>query len=104
MTITRKPPISLSMYNFDDGVGRALRQINSGADMPFKDKFTAIALVCGPPYEGFIWNKIKVADFTRLARELFNLTQPRDLRGLYELYEKWHAGEDLDRMLAERGA
>lgn len=77
---------------------------DAGCAMPKHDKMTAIALVCGPPTDAFRWDLQKSGDFQRLAGELFGLREPRDLRGLYALYENWYAGADLDRMLADRQA
>lgn len=73
-----------------------------GGTMPRTDKFATIALMCGPPNDAFRWDARKSEDFRKLAAELFGMREQRHILGLYTLYEKWYAGEDLDRMLAER--
>lgn len=75
-----------------------------GGTMPKGDKFVTIALMCGPPTDAFRWDVRKADDFRELAAELFGLREQRHILGLYTLYEKWYAGEDLDRMLTERQA
>lgn len=64
------------------------------------EKFTAIAMVCGPPSDTFRKDATRAMEFTRLVKELFNVApDTTSQRGIYRLYERWHNSNELQRML-----
>ena len=72
---------------------------NKLAGLKLDDKFTAIALMAGPPSDAALWNLAFTASFTKAAEEIFNLRQTRDVRSLYTMYETWYAQQDIEQLL-----